>query len=147
MRINAAPIANFIHNVKALMTRIDYDMELGWLRPVEDSDTWVVVLDLAVHGSSTPHRRYRFSFRATPCDPAGNAADIADMHCIIVGPLHGEKHVVFELVAAARAALRESLDEPDQGTIATCGYGDLATALTRAMCAAGEETTLARVVR
>lgn len=147
MPLNAAPIVNFVNKVTALLNRIGYDSELEMLRPVEDSAAWGVVLDLAVHGSGTPHRRYRFSFRAIPCDPTGNAADITDLRCIIVGPLHGEKHVVFDLVAAARVAMRESLDEPEEGTIAACGYGDLATALTRAMCAAGEETELARVVR
>ena len=146
MPLNAAPIANFITKVTALLNRIDYDSELEMLRPVEDSAAWTVVLDLAVRGSGTTHRRYRFSFRATPCDPAGGTADIVDLNCIVVGPLHGEKHVVFELVSAARAAMRESLDEPEQGDVAACGYGDLARALTRAMCAAGEETTLARVV-
>lgn len=147
MCTNATAVTRYVRNVTELLNRIGYDAELGFLSLADDSMAWKVVLDLAVSDSDMSHRRYRFSFRANPCTSIGTTADIADLHCVIAGPLHGEKHVVLELVSAARAAMMEALDAPEDGAVAVCGYAVLARALTWAMVDAGEETILARFMR
>ena len=147
MYTNATSIACFVNNVMELLNRIGYDVELCLLSSGEDLTAWTVGLELAVQGSEPPHRRYRFSFRATPCTSAGNAADITDLDCTIVGPLHGEKHLVFERVAAAHAAMMEALGDPEAGSTIVCGFDELAKALTWAMVDAGEETVITRFMR
>lgn len=146
MYTNAAPITRFVNNVTELLNRIGYDTELAMLCPAHDSTAWTVALILAAHESSTTHRRYRFSFQATPCDTAGDECDIANLSCASVG-LHGARGAVLELVAAARAAMMEALDNPEDGAVTTCGYAELAKALTWAMVDAGEETVIARFMR
>ena len=146
MFINAASVTSFVNNVISLLNRIGYDVELGFLSPAEDLSKWMVGLDLTSQDKNAL-RRYRFSFQAAPCDTAGEAAVISDLYCVIVGPLHGEKDVVMELVAAARAAMMEALDNPEDGAITACGYAELAKALTWAMVDAGEETVIARFMR
>ena len=146
MFINAASVTNFVNNVTSLLNRIGYDAELGLLSPVEDLSKWTVGLDLTSQDKSAL-RRYRFSFQAVPCDTAGEAATISDLHCVIDGPLHGEKHIVDELVAVARAAMMEALNNPEDGAVTACGYAELAKALTWAMVDAGEETVIARFMR
>ena len=85
--------------------------------------------------------------RDSPCTSIGEECDIANLDCKIVEFLHVEKHIVAEIVAAARAAMMEALDEPEDGTVAACGYADLARAMTWAMVDAGEETVIARFMR
>ena len=147
MNINATAIARYVNNVMDLLNRIGYDAELGLLQHVEYSTAWDVGFDLAAHSSDTSHSRYRFSFRATPCDSVGNECDITYLECMNVGFLNVEKHIAFELAAAARAAMTEALDEPEDGIVAACGYADLARALTWAMMDVGEETVLSWFMR
>lgn len=146
MFIDAVSVTNFVNNVTSLLNRIGYDAELGLLSPVEDLSKWTVGLDLTSQDKNAL-RRYRFSFQAVPYDTAGEAATVSDLRCVIVGPLHGEKDVVMELVAAARAAMMEALDNPEDGAITACGYAELAKALTWAMMDAGEETVIGRFMR
>ena len=147
MYTNSTYIARYVDNVTELLRRIGYDAELGLLSIADDSMAWKVVLDLAVPDSGTSHRRLRFSFQANPCTSIGDECDIANLDCKVVGFLHVEKHVVLELVAAARAAMMEAVGEPEDDTITACGYADLARALTWAMVDAGEETVIARLIR
>lgn len=147
MFINAASVTNFVNNVTAVLNRIGYNVELGLLSPLQDSPTWTVGIDLTAQDGNATSRQYRFSFQANPCVTAGEAADIADLNCTIIGPLNGEEHIVMELVAAARAAMMEALGDPKDGAVTACGYAELAKALTWAMVDAGEETVIAGFMR